>query len=560
MLVETLHAMRDLPRLRELASILIRYGFGDVVRRAGVGGILERAGELLSSAQDGELKELELPVRIRMALEAMGPTFVKFGQILSTRVDLFSAEWIAEFEKLQAGVAAVPFEEVREQIAESLGRAPEDVFQELETHAYAAASIAQVHRAKLPDGTRVVLKVRRPNIRPKIEADLRILSMIAAIAERELPELSRFQPVQMVSEFGRSLEREMDLAFEARSQARFAKNFADDVTVQIPKIYWDFTSASMNVQDFVEGVPGTDLTLVERAGLDRKILAQRGAAAVLKMILIDGFFHADPHPGNVLYLPGNRLCLLDFGMVGRLSESRRDQIVNLLAALARRDEHGMMEVLLDWTVDAQVDESKLANDLGELAFNYEHLQLQDINIGTLIGDITNIMRDHSIVLPSDLTLLFKALITLEGLGRQLDPEFRLVEYLRPFVRQVIVSRYKPGTLALKWRHRLLDAMSTLGEIPGDVARLLRDARRGRLKIELDLKRLDHFGHQLDKSANRLTVGIVTAALIVGSSIVMTVRGGPELFGLPLFGLLGFLIATANSFWLVWSISRSNKDK
>jgi len=552
--------MRDLPRLRELAGILIRHGFGDVVRRAGVGTVLERAGEMLSVGQDHSLREVDLAVRIRMALEQMGPTFVKLGQVLATRVDLFAPEWIAEFEKLQNSVPPVPFADVLPEMLLALGgRSPHDVFVDLEERAHAAASIAQVHRARLPDGTAVVLKVRRPAIRAKIDADLRILSALATVAQAELPELKRFQPVEMVAQFGKSLAREMDLAVEARSQERFARNFADEGAIVIPKVYWEFTGASMNVQQFIDGVPGNDLELVERAGLDRKVLAQRGAGAVLKMILVDGFFHADPHPGNVFYLPGNRLCLIDFGMVGRLSNERRDQIVDLLGALARRDDEGMMSVLLDWTGDARVDESRLASDLGDLVFNYEHLPLKDINLGQLLSDITGIMRDHQIVMPSDLTLLFKALITLEGLGRQLDPDFHLIEYIDPFVRRVIHDRYQPKAVARRAQRGIAGAIAAITGLPDDLARLLRDARRGRLTIELDLKRLDRFGHQLDHSANRLTIGVVTAALIVGSSIVMTVRGGPELFGLPLFGLLGFVIAGLNSLWLIWSIRRSNKE-
>lgn len=560
MLIETLHAMRDLPRLRELAGILIRHGFGDVVRRAGVGTVLERAGEMLSVGQDHSLREVDLAVRIRMALEQMGPTFVKLGQVLATRVDLFAPEWIAEFEKLQNSVPPVPFADVLPEMMLALGgRSPQDVFVDLEERAHAAASIAQVHRARLPDGTAVVLKVRRPAIRAKIEADLRILAALATVAQAELPELKRFQPVEMVAQFGKSLAREMDLAVEARSQERFARNFADESAVVIPKVYWEFTGASMNVQQFIDGVPGNDLELVERAGLDRKVLAQRGAGAVLKMILVDGFFHADPHPGNVFYLPGNRLCLIDFGMVGRLSNQRRDQIVDLLGALARRDDEGMMSVLLDWTGDARVDESRLASDLGDLVFNYEHLPLKDINLGQLLSDITAIMRDHQIVMPSDLTLLFKALITLEGLGRQLDPDFHLIEYIDPFVRRVIQNRYQPKAVARRAQRGIAGAIAAITGLPDDLARLLRDARRGRLTIEFDLKRLDHFGHQLDRSANRLTIGVVTAALIVGSSIVMTVRGGPELFGLPVFGLLGFVIAGLNGLWLIWSIRKSNRE-
>ena len=218
-----------------------------------------------------------------------------------------------------------------------------------------------------------------------------------------------------------------------------------------------------------------------------------------------------------------------------------------------------MSVLLDWTGDARVDEGRLASDLGDLVFNYEHLPLKDIHLGQLLSDITAIMRDHQIVMPSDLTLLFKALITLEGLGRQLDPDFHLIEYIDPFVRRVIQDRYQPKAVARRAQRGIAGAIAAITGLPDDLARLLRDARRGRLTIELDLKRLDRFGHQLDHSANRLTIGVVTAALIVGSSIVMTVRGGPELFGLPLFGLVGFVIAGLNSLWLIWSIRRSNRE-
>jgi ubiquinone biosynthesis protein len=558
-MLEHLHVFQDLPRLRMLAGILIRHGFGDVIRRAGVGTFLERAGELISTGRDEHLAVFELPVRIRLALEAMGPTFVKLGQVLSTRVDLFPPDWIAEFEKLQTNVPPTPFEDVLPQITDALGRPPDEVFRDLEPSAWAAASIAQVYRARLQDGTPVVLKVRRPGIRPIVEADLRILRSIAVVAERELPELRRFQPEQMVLQFAKSLGRELDLEQEARHQDRFARNFADDPTVVIPRIYWEFTSASMNVQQFIEGVPGQDLALVERAGLDRKILADRGAAAVLKMILIDGYFHADPHPGNVIYLPGNRVGMIDFGMVGRLSDTRRNQIVDLLAALSRHDEHGMMAVLLDWTDDAAVDESRLANDLGELVFNYEHLALKDIQIGQLLSDITAIMRSHSIVLPADLALLFKALITLEGLGRRLDPEFQLVPYLTPFVKRVLAERYSPRAVSRRMQRSVGGLLASLGGLPGDIVRLVRDARRGRMKIEFDLKRLDHFGHQIDRSASRLTMGVVTGSLIVGSSIVMTVSGGPELLGLPVFGLLGFIVAMLNSFWLIWSIWQSGRE-
>ena len=479
--------------------------------------------------------------------------------MLATRVDIFPPNWIAEFEKLQSEVAPVPFDELLPSIEKALGKSPSEIFHDLQIIPFAAASIAQVHLAKLQDGTPVVLKIRRPGIEPKIEADLRILAHIARLIEMEIPESRRYQPSQIVSQFKRSLRRELDLAMEARNIDRFRDNFRDDPTVVVPRVHWEYTSEVMNVQEAIEGIPGTDLARADAAGLDRKLLAARGADAVLKMIMIHGYFHADPHPGNVFYLPENRIGIVDFGMVGRLTDQRRNQIVNLLDALARKDDDGMREVLMDWTGDSVVDEAKLTSDIGEFVFNFESVQLKDLKLGPLLNEITVIMRENGLVLPSDLTLLFKALITLEGLGQQLDPEFQMLEHLTPFVQRVTTERYKPAALLKRGQHGFKDILEIATTLPRDIAKLLREARRGKLKIDLDLKRLDHFGSQLDRSTNRLTLGILTASLVIGSSIVMTVKGGPTVFGLPLFGLLGFFVAFLNSIWIIFSIWRSGKE-
>ncbi len=422
MLLETLNVMRDISRLHEITTVFIRFGWGDIARRLGVIGVLERAGRILHWTEAEEIMHLEPAVRVRRAFEELGPTFVKLGQVLATRVDMFPPAWISEFEKLQSDVPPVLFETLLPQLVDALGASPLEIFDQVQTIPVAAASIAQVHLAQLKDGTEVVLKIRRPDIEQKIEADLRILAHIAQLLESELPEARRYQPVQVVAEFSRSLRREMDLAREARNLDRFAHNFAADETVLIPRVYWEWTSTVMNVQQRVIGIPGNNLAAVDAAGLDRKVLAAHGADAVLKMILIDGYFHADPHPGNVFYLPGNRLAMLDFGMVGRLTQERRNQIVDLLASLARRNEQGMLDVLLEWTSgDASVDDSKLAADVGDLVVNYENVQLKDVRLSALLQEITMIMREHSLMLPSDLTLLFKALITLEGLGPPVGP-------------------------------------------------------------------------------------------------------------------------------------------
>lgn len=556
---ETLNVVRDLPRLHEITSTLIRYGMANIVRSLGIGTLLEQAGRFLHWKEQGDVMHLDTPVRVRRAMEELGPTFVKLGQVMATRVDVFPPNWIAEFEKLQSAVPPVPFDTLLPQLEAALGCSPHDVFRELQTEPIAAASIAQVHHARLTDGTPVILKVRRPGIRAKIDADLRILLQLARLVEHEMPEMRRYQPVLVVQQFSRSLLRELDLAAEARNIDRFAENFAGSENIVIPRVYWEWTSESLNVQQWVDGVPGNNLAAVEAAGLDRKLLGARGADAVLKMIMIDGFYHADPHPGNVFYLPGNRIAMIDFGMVGRLTELRRNQIVNLLAALAGRNDEEMLDVLLEWTGDSTVDEDKLAADVNEFVFNYANVPLRDLRLGTLLGELTVIMRDHSLVLPADLAMLFKALITLEGLGRQLDPEFEMVEHITPFVRQVIVDRYKPEALFRRGKRNFHDVLSIVTGLPRDVSRLIKEARRGKFKIDLDLKRLERFSQQIDHSVNRLTLGILTASLVIGSSIVMTVKGGPTLFGLPLFGLLGFAAAFLNSVWLILSIWRAGRN-
>ncbi len=558
MLWETISVVRDLPRLHEIASVMIRYGGGDLVRLLGISGALERAGRILHWHSTSEISQLDAPVRIRRALEELGPTFVKLGQMLATRVDLFPPHWIAEFEKLHSQVPAVPYEILHPDLVIAIKGEPGEVFATFDPVPLAAASIAQVYRATLQDGTPVVVKMRRPGIEGVIRADLRILEHAAKLLESEVPDYRRYDPVQMVSQLRRSLNRELDLVKEARNIDQFARDFADDPLVKIPKVYWEFTSDRVNVQEEIVGLAGVAPDKLRAAGLDPKLLAARGADTVLRMVLENGHFHADPHPGNVLFLSGNRIGMIDFGMVGMLTHTRRNQIVDLLHALTRKDEQALMQVLLDWSGESVLDEDRLAYDVAELLQSYDDLQLKDVKIGGLLNDITAVMRDNNLALPADLTLLFKTLITLEGLGQQLDPEFHMIDHVTPFVERVIQQRYTPQALLARGRKSVRETLEVLADVPRDLRNLLRDMRRGRVKIDLDLKRLDQFGHQLDRASNRLTMGILTASLVVGSSIIMTVEGGPKLFGLPLFGLLGFLIAFFNSLWIIFSIWRSGK--
>jgi ubiquinone biosynthesis protein len=562
MLVEALGAARDLSRLNDIAGVLMRHGFGDAVRRLGLADALERAGRTVHREHAADLARLDPPVQVRRAMEELGPAFVKLGQVLAGRVDLFGPAWIAEFSKLHNQVPALPFEQLRPQLSTDLGGDPEDVFASFDVEPLAAGSIAQVHRARLKDGADVVVKIRRPGIRETIEADLRLLDHLAAIAEAELPALRPYRPRQLAREFARSLRDELDLAAECRHAERIAANLSSLDFVVIPRVHWAHTGERVNVQDYVDGLPGQQLGRIAEQGLDRSLLARRGAHAVLKMIVEDGYFHADPHPGNVFYLPGNRLAFIDFGMVGRLSLRRREELLQLLLGLVQREPDGVADVLLDWTDDDHpVSPRQLEDEIEAFVDRYHGVPLARLNLGEMLVDVTVVLREHRLTLPNDLALLIKAFVTLEGMGRGLDPGFHMAAEALPLLKRVVRERYKPRTLASGAWRALRRGLTLAGQLPHDVSRLLRNARRGRLHIALDLAHLPRVGNQIERAANRLALALVVAALIIGSSIVMTVGGGPSIFGLPAFGLLGFLGAVVGALWLIASIrgSRPGRD-
>ncbi|PTT19208.1 ubiquinone biosynthesis protein UbiB [Acidovorax sp. HMWF029] len=560
MLIETLDTARDLGRLKEILGVMVRHGFGDTVRRLGLADRLERAGQALNWAHAADLARVEPPEQVRLALEELGPTFVKFGQILAGRADLFGPEWIAEFEKLHSQVPAVPFEALRPQLREDLGAEPEEVFAWFDTTPLAAASIAQVHRARLHGGAEVVVKIRRPGIADTIHADLRLLLRLAALAEAELPAIKPYRPQQLVREFARSLRRELDLAGECRQAERIAANMAGALPhIVIPRVHWTYTHERINVQDFIDGTPGSALAaLTPEAGFDRRVLAQRGAQAVIKMIVEDGLFHADPHPGNVFYLPGNRIAFIDFGMVGRLSQRRRDELLQLLLGLVEHQPQVVADVLLDWTGDAPgLNLGQLETEVEAFVDQYHGVPLAQLSLGQMLADVSAILREHRLGLPPDLALLIKAFISLEGMGRNLDPGFHMATETLPVLKQVVRNRYRPEALAGRAWGALRRVLATAEQLPEDIGRLLRNARRGHLQVGIELAHLKRVGDQIDRSANRLAMALVIAALIIGSSIVMTVKGGPTLFGLPAFGFLGFLGAVVCGLWLVRAIWRSS---
>jgi len=559
MIRETLSAARDLGRLHEIAVVLIRWGFGDMVRRLGMSSALEKAGRVLKWKDPELLADLEPPDRVTKVMEELGPTFVKLGQMLATRVDMFGPEWITAFEKLQDQVPASSYEELLPQLREDLGGEPEDVFAEFSHQAFAAASIAQVHKARLKTGELVILKIRRPNIERRIEADLRLLKRLAEIASHSYPELKRFNPDEVVRQFSLSLRRELDLEGESRHAERIAENLKSYPDIVIPKVYWQWSSATLNVQEFIEGTRASELIAKDDQKIDRKKIAFIGAQSVMHMVLVDGFFHADPHLGNIICLPEDRLGLIDFGMVGRLSARRREEIIKLFYALVKKNTPDVIDVLSEWMPSGHINEDALSIEIDTFLDHYHGRTLKQLNFGALLSDLVAILREHELTLPADLALLFKTLISLDGVGRRLDPDFNIVEVASPFLLDIIGKKHRPDVMLKQGVDQSIELVKVIASLPHDIKDFLKSVRRSGFQVNIDMKRLDHFGHQLDRAASRVTIGLVIAALIVGTAIVSSIENQPTLMGLPAWGFIGFILAALWGIALLVNIWRGDKD-
>jgi ubiquinone biosynthesis protein len=547
----------ELVRLQQIVGVLLRHGLEDLVRRLGGAELLAAATQAVHWRSVQAQSRLTPEERLRSALEELGPAFVKLGQILAGRADLLGPTWIAELEKLHSHVPPVPYDELRPQLVADLGGDPHAVFAWFDETPLAAASIAQVHRARTHDGQEVVVKVRRPGVAQSVRVDLKLLERLAGTVVRHWPDIEPYRPVELVRQFARSLAHELDLAQEGRHAERIAAQFAGRGEVVIPQVFWAWTGERVNVQAWVDGIPGEALARVDAAGLDRHELARRGAALVLKMVITDGFFHADPHPGNVIYLPANRIALIDFGMVGRLTEQRRAELLDLLLGLVERDPEAVAEVLLDWT-GGSTSEKDLVADVEGFLDTYHGVPLAQLHLGHMLLDVTAVLRRHRLLLPPDLALLIKVFITLEGLGRGLDPGFHMAGEALPLLKEAVRARYRPQALGRQAWRSVRRTVTMLGALPHDLARAVRTLRRSGVQVHVEVRGLQQSVDQLDRALSRLTIGLVVAALIIGSSIVMTVGGGPRLLGLPAFGLVGFVGAVVGAVWLLRAIARSGK--
>jgi ubiquinone biosynthesis protein len=550
--------IRSIRRYRNIIKVLFKYGFDHFLEYLNLSDLVARSKRLLRR-DESRIAAFSPAERMRMALEELGPTFVKLGQLLSTRPDVIPANYVVEFAKLQDKVPSFSYDEVLGQIRQELCCEIEVFFSSIEPMPIAAASIAQVHRASLLSGAEVVVKVRRPGIVELVETDIDALMGLALVAERHLPGSDIYDPVGLVKEFARTIRREMDFSREGRTIEKFSANFAGDPTLYFPVIHWEATAKGVLTLEYINGIKVSELAELKQAGLDRRLIAQRGADAFLKMVLVHGFFHGDPHPGNVLILPGNVICLLDYGMVGRLDAELKGYLTDILLAIVRREVDEVISLLLySGEITDSLNTRALKRDLTEFIDDYYEIPLQAIEVGRMLMEFLEIITTYHIKFQPDLMLLAKALIVVEGMGRELDPQFDMVAHLRPFMEEAVKERLSPRRLLKEVSTQAMSYVNLTRNFPRDVKEILNRINRNKFKIDLEHRGLDHFTKELDKSINRLSSSLIIVALIVGSSITTQIEKGPLLFGFPAFAFLGYTIAGFIGLWWVIAILRSGR--
>jgi len=550
---------RHLNRYRQILAIFFKYGFGDLIELLKIDQYIEVGLQLISSKRRDRIEKLSRAQRVRMAIEELGPTYIKLGQILSTRPDLVPAQFVEEFAKLQDNVPPFGFSQVSRIIEAEFGAPLKELFEYFDENSFASASIGQVHRARLADGETVAVKVQRPGIKKIIEVDLEIMLHLATLMERNIEEMSLYRPVKIVEEFARTLEKEIDYTIEATSLERFGRNFLADPSIYVPKVFRDTSSERVLTMEFVEGIKISDIDRIDKAGYDRELITVRGAVFFLKQVFEHGFFHADPHPGNIFVLPDNVICLLDFGMTDSIDRQTREEFVDLIDSVVHQHESRAAQALLKLTSwDHEPDIRLLEKDVADFMGQHLYKPLKDIEIGKLLNRLLELVSRHRLIVPPDIFLMMKALTTIEGVALMLNPDFDMVKQTAPFIEQVKLARFYPGRIAGDIFKLGSDMLQFANRFPKDMLEIMRLIRQQKLSVQMEHKGLETMLATYDQISNRISFSIIIAALIIGSALIVISAIPPLFYGISLIGIIGFLAAAIMGVWLLVAILRKGR--
>ncbi len=549
-------------RYRDILFTLLAHGFGEIVYQTGLGRALRLVRRLSRRARAGQRQqsgEFTTWERIRMTIEELGPTFIKLGQILSNRPDLIPRELQMELEKLQENVPPFPGDQAASFIENELGSSMQKLFREFDREPVAAASIAQLHHAVLPSGETVAVKVQRPGLLELVSVDVEILRELAGLVERYFPASQSVGPRDLVDEFERAIYQELDFRREAASIERFGSQFADDDRVMVPRVYREYSTQKVLTMEFVDGRPLADLLNEDPRDVEEgKRVAELGADLTLKQIFQDGFFHADPHPGNIFVLRDGRLCYLDFGLTGSLIRRDLEVISDMLISIIGRDEQKASRAVVRLAGSRDYDTARsIEREIAELIGRFQNAPAGEFSFTMLLSEIVGILVDKDLRLPPDLFLLVKSLITIEGVATALDPHLDFSAHLEPFAKELVKDEYDPQRVASRFATMAGDYRDLLEGLPGDYYKVVDRLASGKLRLSLEDESIQPIRRTILQATSALVFAVVLAALIVGSALIVHSRVPPLWNEIPVIGILGFVVAGLVGFWLLVRIIRND---
>jgi len=548
-------------RIRQITNVFLKYGFGKVIDQIHLGRFIPFRKRLRAFGQWPPVKSPSAPEQLRRAFSELGPSFIKLAQILSSRPDLITTRYADEFKKLQDRVPPFPTEDAIRIIEQETGHKLDEIMVEFDRTPIAAASIAQVFRGRLIDGSDIIIKVQRPHIREQIETDIDILTYAANLLEKYVPESSFFNPSGIVEEFSKTVRKELDFLEEARNCIRFRKNFEHVPDVHIPLIFAEHTTEKVLFMERIEGVRIDDIGNISLQGLDRKHLAKVGVNAYFKMILEDGFFHADPHPGNIFAMPTGQIGFMDFGMVGRVSPELRETMAGTFLALINKDFDRLIDQYLELGlvpehIDLETFRKEFKSDLSDFFEPLYGLALKEINFADYLDTVTHIAIKHNMKIPSDLLLINKAMLVLENLGRELDPEFNFIAAAEPYATKLMRERLRPGILFEKTRKSAMELGDFVTLFPKQMKQIVQKILKDDIGIRMTHVGMEKFIKDLDRSSNRIAFAMIISAILLSSAIMHAAGAGPSIFGMSMLGIVSFGMAFVLGIWLIISIIRS----
>ncbi|MDD4955828.1 MAG: AarF/ABC1/UbiB kinase family protein [Candidatus Omnitrophica bacterium] len=542
---------RDLERLESIIAVFVKYGFGCILEKIPFHPFVgKRPGK-------EDLCIIPLASRLRKAFEELGPTFIKLGQMLSLRPDVIPYEFCEEFEKLQDNVPAVEFNRIKEVIEANFHKPLSKIFKNFPAEPVASASLAQVYEVDF-NGEKAIVKVEKPGLEKTIKTDIEIMEYVASLIEKHIKEAAVYNPKGIVEEFKKYIFKELDFRNEVVNIEKFRKNFKDRHKVYFPHVYRALSSDRILVTEKIDGIKISDLKSIEKHGFNKKRIARVIVSCVLKQMFIDGFFHADPHPGNIFILKNGRIAFVDFGIVGRLNEASKSWLTNIFLAAVDKDVERIIESFREVGALGRSDEARLKMQLLQMFDKYYGIELKEFNMGEFLNDTTKLLYENKVVVLPDFFILIKSLTMLESIGKMLDPEFNMTVEIKRLLDIAIKEERSPRKIARKFKRIGVDFFSLAQNFPRDILSILNDIKKGNLKIGFEHTNLENLISILDKLSNRLSFSLIIAALIIGSSVLINANTH-TLFGASFhLGIIGFILAGILGLWLLINILRSGK--